>query len=284
MKPPRRRYKAGPRNPSALTGAHPLARPRMLDPYENILIGNFLYSLGARIGARCVELGIEATGSVCLLQQTPLDGLIGDVYLRYPGVIRILEFKRSSNTSPKELAKHTSLCAALGSADYSGLERLSRRVHWYVESVEADPVWTTHACPYIDMAKALTGTEPDLGWLTDDFARAAVGRVEPEFVPADVVRYLQAIALFAGTKGTSSSGIVVAVDGTGTVRWLPLQSVRDLRLDLSAHKANTRYLVAAMGEARAKAHEAELALQVEQARERTATRRRNLKRDRGPSL
>ena len=274
----------GQETPSACTGAHPLSRPRMLDPYENILIGNFLYSLGARIGARCVELGIDATCSVCLLQQTPLDGLIGDVYLRYPGVIRILEFKRSSNASVKEQAKHASLCEALGSTEYRGLLRLSRRVHWYVESVEADPVWTTHACSYVDMAKARTGIEPDLGWLTEDLAHTAVGRADPEFPPDEVARYLRAIALFAGTKGTSSSGSVVAVDGTGTVRWLPLQSVRELRLDLGAQKANTRHLVAAMGEARAKAHEAERALEAEQARQRTATRPRSLERDRGPCL
>jgi len=52
---------------------------KMLDPYENIMIGNFLYSLGARSAFRCAQLGIEFQGAICLLQQTPLDGEGGDV-------------------------------------------------------------------------------------------------------------------------------------------------------------------------------------------------------------
>ena len=62
----------------------------MLTPYENIIIGNFLYSLGLAIGRspRPVEACINLT------QQTPLDQVLGDVMLQFPGAWRLIEFKR----------------------------------------------------------------------------------------------------------------------------------------------------------------------------------------------
>jgi len=239
----------------------------MLDPYENVLIGNFLYSLGARTAARCLESGLQVQGVVSLLQQTPLDGPLGDVCLTHPGTIRLLEFKRSGNRSPKESRKLARLRIALKGREYVGLEMLSRRVHWYVESIEADPVWYTRARPYLDQ-DAPSARDLNIGQLTDDLAAAAVGTGTPEFPAEAIALYLKALAEYAGAKGTSSSGIVVAVDKTGVVRWLPLQSLNELRLTLAQHRAVTRQLVAEMGRARDMAIEAERALEVKAAQQR----------------
>ena len=243
----------------------------MLDPYENILIGNFLYSLGARTAIRCAQLGLEVQGSICLLQQTPLDGVLGDVCLQYPGTIRILEFKRSGNHSPKESNKLSKLRIALQGTESRGLEVLSRKVHWYVESIEATPVWLTKARPYLDME---TSCERDLniGQLTEHFVQAAVGDGKLEFSAEDIARYLKDLATYAGSKGTSSSGIVVAVDSTGVVRWLPLESVRELRMDLAQRKAYAKQMVAEMGVLR------EQALQAERQREMKHVHERRLER------
>ena len=251
----------------------------MLDPYENILIGNFLYSLGARSAFRCAQLGIDLQGAICLLQQTPLDGEIGDVCIQHPGTIRILEFKREVNRSQKEARKLQQLRIALKGREYVNLEPLSRRVHWYVESIEDVPVWRTRARPYLDLAKP-SPSDLNIAQLTEQLAGVAVGASQPEFASEDIARYLKALATFSGTKGTSSSGIIVAIDSTGQIRWLPLESVRDLRLTLSKQMSNTKHIVAEMGRAREAALEAEQAQDVARAR----TRRHELDRDRGHSL
>jgi hypothetical protein len=61
---------------------------RNMEPYENIVIGNFLYSLGLTVGQ-------ESQGSVrpmCvnLMQQTPLDERLGDVMVANTGVTLLI--------------------------------------------------------------------------------------------------------------------------------------------------------------------------------------------------
>ncbi|CAM2157911.1 hypothetical protein PT2222_470001 [Paraburkholderia tropica] len=58
-----------------------------MEPYENIVIGNFLYSFGLTVG----QLSGEAVRPMCvnLLQQTPLDRPLGDLMFENAGVVRL---------------------------------------------------------------------------------------------------------------------------------------------------------------------------------------------------
>ena len=51
--------------------------------YENLVIGNFLFALGLKIGARRDDYLAPDLG-VHLMQQTPLDIVLGDVLLAGP--------------------------------------------------------------------------------------------------------------------------------------------------------------------------------------------------------
>ncbi len=70
-------------------------------PYENVLIGNFLLSLGYYLGKKKCKKPV----SVNLLQQTPLDPKFGDIFSGVNGKYAIIEFKRSSDAIEKELDK-----------------------------------------------------------------------------------------------------------------------------------------------------------------------------------
>jgi|GEM_PF-3203239 len=68
---------------------------KTMDIYENIIIGNFLYSFGVAMGGRSDAKELPLL--VNLLQQTPLDQGAGDVLVRGARVMRLLEFKRLAN-------------------------------------------------------------------------------------------------------------------------------------------------------------------------------------------
>lgn len=80
---------------------------RRMKLYENITIGNFLFSLGYAI--RDQQKGNKVMGSINLLQQTPADQLLGDVLLKFTGVVRLLEFKAEGPDLSKERGKHQGL-------------------------------------------------------------------------------------------------------------------------------------------------------------------------------
>lgn len=80
---------------------------RTLDVYENVVIGQFLFGLGVKMGSR----NSDAT-SVSLFQQTPSDASVGDVLVKNPGVVRVIEFKRQradATSKKKETAKLAAL-------------------------------------------------------------------------------------------------------------------------------------------------------------------------------
>ena len=69
--------------------------------YENVQIGNFLVSMGYCLR----DLGQPLVGSINLLQQTPFDKPIGDVFGALAGRYFVLEFKPDKNRFKTELKK-----------------------------------------------------------------------------------------------------------------------------------------------------------------------------------
>lgn len=73
--------------------------------YENITIGNFLFSLGYSIRDKQGP-GDAAAGSINLLHQTPADQLLGDVLVNFSGVVRLCELKAQGASLKEEKGKH----------------------------------------------------------------------------------------------------------------------------------------------------------------------------------
>jgi hypothetical protein len=200
------------------------------DPHENILIGNFLYSLGLLVGTKVGDR--ELSGCVNLLQQTPLDSRLSDVQLIYPGVVRLIQFKRQTNDSDKEAARLWLVRALIeGNAE---LERVSRTIHWFVESSEAPLEWRTDVRPYLYLDTAQHGVS--LRLFLNRLVDAALSTQGPEFSADLLTEYLTAVETYAGDEGTSSSGLLVNVSADGTLHYVALDSIHDFRLVLDALK------------------------------------------------
>lgn len=199
----------------------------MIDPQENITIGNFLYALGLCVGFRAANAGLGApVAAINLLQQTSYDGALGDVMLYYSGVTRLLEFKRSNNPT-KERGKHRQLSAAISSS--ATQTRTSRAIHWIVVTSSAEPLFNTDALPYLDWGNSQGAVPQDLKQLVDEIASEALGSTSA--VSDQLVhRYIQDIILTWGCsgRGHSSTGLLVTVDGGGGMRYVVVEDLADL--------------------------------------------------------
>jgi len=97
--------------------------------YENLVIGNFLYALGLKMGAR-LHGDLAPDLAVNLLQQCPLDIVLGDVLLTGLKAVALLEFKREANWKGrwKERSKLLKIEAFLKCPEYQTLRDTSRHV------------------------------------------------------------------------------------------------------------------------------------------------------------
>ena len=200
-----------------------------ISPYENIIIGNFLYGLGFNIGRHAAA----HVPPVCinLLQQTPLDPKLGDVFLRLGGTVRLLEFKRIGNATTKESIKVHALRNIL--KDQPKLEAVSRAVHWHVLSghtIEAKEVKVTVAS-YLELDGA--GEVVSLADFTASTARKAMSCGEAEPSAAMVAAYLKCLGDMATASGASGSGILVHINAEGGIRYLAIRDIRDLNMDIT---------------------------------------------------
>ncbi|MEV1776297.1 hypothetical protein ABZR48_13720 [Pseudomonas aeruginosa] len=113
--------------------------------YENVVIGNFLYALGFAIGRKTQTGGLMPI--VNLLQQTPDDKRLADVFAYYPGAMRIIEFKRSENSDDKEEEKLRILRRAVKHA--TNVEKISLVSHWFVETSVPGEELVSRVVPYL---------------------------------------------------------------------------------------------------------------------------------------
>ncbi|NWK45997.1 hypothetical protein [Ralstonia pickettii] len=194
--------------------------------YENIVIGNFLYGLGFAIRAQCQNGVTPAV--VNLLQQTPADTLLGDLLLRFPGVVRLIEFKAKGNRSQKERGRHAVLSAALKAVPH--LEPVSRQVHWLIETAPAgDEGVVARVVPYLDAfpADGSSGRlEPYIEALAHEVAQGVSTENE-----AAAVEYLRWVSLTQGGGEVGSGGLLLLADATGALRYAQLHDMQELRIE-----------------------------------------------------
>jgi len=221
----------------------------MLSPYENIIIGNFLYGLGLAIGKRPKEV----EGCVNLLQQTPLDKALGDVMLQFPGAWRLIEFKRVGANLTKEKVKlHTYRGATRRDQD---LRRASLRTHWFVETGQhlidelGNSEFRMMVRPYLELEEHGGITlEAFAEQVVDDARHGTVRQKELDL-------YLRLIRLFGCLDGYETSGLLVGVSSAGGLVYLPLDDIADLNATANLLRARLRAREAELNAKRA-AHRA----------------------------
>lgn len=195
----------------------------MLSPYENVIIGNFLYGLGLVMGQE--PRRVEAC--VTLAQQTPLDTVLGDVMLQFPGAWRLIEFKRVGADLSKELVKLHMFRGA--TSKDRNLRRASLRAHWFVKSgphlIDAfdDRAFRIFVRPYLDL-------EGCGGLPLEEFVHQVVKDAHaPEIPTKDFDLYLRLTKLLGGLDRYETSGLLVGFSESGGLVYMPLDDITDLK-------------------------------------------------------
>lgn len=199
--------------------------------YENVVIGNFLYSLGFSIRSH-LDTNTPFPGVVNLLQQTPVDKELGDVLLTFPGLVRLIEFKMKGASLKKERRRHRALSLAL-MGENAMLVETSRSVHWYVElsakSLTAPLI--SRVVPYLD---AFTDSEllrpGGIEEMVEQTARHAVLEVDP-LSREQAGAYLDLVRLTLGKeKPAGAGGLLLVMDTYGGMHFAQVQDLVDLNL------------------------------------------------------
>jgi hypothetical protein len=204
--------------------------------YENLVIGNFLFALGLKIGARRDDALAPDLG-VHLLQQTPLDIVLGDVLLAGPRSVALLEFKRAADRRSKERGKLVAIEALLQNPKFQALRTTSRQMHFYVETRDILEEGFSRVLPYLDLLTDDRGSS--LEQLVDDLAfRAKSAPVLAEMHIEACERYLELVCLCQGRSYHATPGLLVGVGGDGRIAFAPVEDVRNLRTTFAAIRAH----------------------------------------------
>lgn len=195
-----------------------------MDIYENIIIGNFVFSLGVAFG-QLVGNAESPPAAVNLLQQTPLDTQLGDVLLQGVGVMRLIEFKREGNRSDKEVAKLAHLRRNLELPENVDLKILSSHVHWYIET-KNQGVLVTKICPYLHFLHT-RDRGPSLLDFCSELARELLRPGDPALSPL-FERYLQCLSKSQGEPASGSGGMMLYTDGSGSLKYVVVDDLRQL--------------------------------------------------------
>lgn len=219
--------------------------------YENVVIGNFLYGLGFAIAKRTV--GRDFPSIVNLLQQTPDDAVLGDLLFKAPGLLRIIEFKQCANTDSKEPERHERLRKGLAHSE--AMTRVSREVHWFVETKPTQDSFTSRIVPYLD-AYPRKEEEHDFATFVISMAEAATRGTE-QCTLDETNTYLGWLAALNKSGSVGSGGLVVKMQPNGDLQYAALVSVMELVLSrqlLVKRRAQAAVIEAAKEQSRERHH------------------------------
>ncbi|WP_223434147.1 MULTISPECIES: hypothetical protein [unclassified Pseudomonas] len=199
--------------------------------YENVVIGNFLYSLGFSVRSH-LNKNTPFPSVVNLLQQTPVDKELGDVLLTFPGLVRLIEFKMKGASLKKEKRRHQLLSLAL-ERENAMLVETSKSVHWYVElSAKSDTApLISRVVPYLDAFTDSESLRPGgIEEMVDQTARQAVSETDP--LSREQARaYLDLVRLTLGKeKPVGAGGLLLVMDAQGGMHFAQVQDLVDLNL------------------------------------------------------
>jgi hypothetical protein len=191
-----------------------------MDIYENIIVGNFLFGLGVKMGIRHRNAPVDPI-SINLLQQNPLDQRLGDVVVTSAKIFRLIEFKRENSKDDKEPKKMAEIRRKLlNDLKEPKLVSLSRKVHWYVNSdfQDTQDFQDTKSrikiMPYIDFLESKNFIS--ISQFIDETAIEATDSVVDERELILCERYLEVVAgLWGNPSKVNSPGCLLLVVADG---------------------------------------------------------------------
>jgi hypothetical protein len=221
--------------------------------YENVVIGNFLFEFGYRLGVADAQLEEEVSQadtqleplSINLLQQTNEDRSLADVLIANAAFGRLIEFKRKRNISDKELLKRKHLEDGLNAHEAGdSLSRTSHQTHWYInidDGTKRKPRFEVTAAPYLEFPDESSYISFDdfmdksvKGALDENDENNEESDDIDQVVPASFAEYLKVVReinVNSKDKGhdaqASSSAFAIALTRSGNIQWF---AVRDMQM------------------------------------------------------
>ncbi|WP_416242727.1 hypothetical protein ACLSSQ_11475 [Azospira sp. APE16] len=203
----------------------------MRQPYENILLGNFILTLGYLAGQRGIKLNQTA---LQLLQQTPDDRTVGDLFANLKGRNFIFEFKRNELQVKSEFGKppRAKLLAALRHPDAKAVAELSFRCHFMCFPIRVATT-TLSFMPYASI-RDITSQDRQNSLDLSEFCEALLGSVAGLGVPYELFsNYLDVLAHFADDNppdggGGGGMGAIMNISDSGEITVVEIDSLRVL--------------------------------------------------------
>lgn len=196
---------------SITTGAKE-RRDHDMEPYENQLIGAFLYAFGYAAARRDASQDIDGRlMPVNLLQQTPLDTAFGDLIVGADRCV-LIEFKRSAKELTTERKKWSKSDLDRFFTDKPMLQ-LSARTHVVVYGAHTADTLELRSCQYLDLIGAFKQCSLDRrsGLKLIDELLSTFGLMSTQYGvrPEEIVPYL-AFLMDVRKKQTSQGGQQIA--------------------------------------------------------------------------
>ena len=199
-----------------------------MDIYENIVVGNFLFGLGVKLGIQHQSSPVKPI-SINLLQQQPLDRPLGDVVIANARILRLVEFKREGNKDKKEKLKWKLLSDALETEDIIDLTSISRKIHWYVNSdYRAKTIGNDSnikICPYLDFYNS------NIFINLTEFINKTAEEAYTETMSDEEMKwckiYLEIVASIFGSASGKSGCLLLTVSGSGQLTYAAVDDIGD---------------------------------------------------------
>jgi hypothetical protein len=193
--------------------------------YENVIIGNFLYTLGLNIG---INKELPKYSSINLLQQTPSDKALGDVLLEFPGVVRLIEFKNKKSDKEKEKTRLKLLEIAL--KDQVKMIEISKQIHWYIETEPNKYSCFNRIVPYLDAFNNEVYGEYTLEVYIENMVKEINEPLDTS-KHQDIKNYLKLIQMTQGSSNIGTGGLIINITEKG-IKYIQITDLLDLRLNL----------------------------------------------------
>ncbi len=145
--------------------------------------------------------------------------------LEFPGVVRLIEFKNRDSSLAKEKKRCEQLSIQIG--DSEELQKISREIHWYVETKPFEELCLNNITPYLD---AFSGNE-STHTIESFIANITRSVIDPEnkIPSSNLEAYLALVSTCQGDGDVGTGGLIVSVGKEG-VRYLQFTDIMQLRL------------------------------------------------------
>lgn len=193
----------------------------MKQPYENIYIGNFIFTLGYYSASTGNGLSNKA---VQLVQQTPDEKKLNDLFVNWAGKNYIFEFKRNPNNIKTELYKEPKmkLNQALNHMSNIEMKELADKGHFLGFGLNDGIGFIL----YSNANKRFEGFYP-LNVFCPALLRGSIGLTYDEFC-----LYLRFIEKSTQSKSEGCGGFVLNISKDGDLNMLPFENVELLSKSL----------------------------------------------------